>query len=122
MWSILPRVTLVQQKCNHEEADTKIPLFASTAESNVIAVATDCDVLVLLVATYAKLRPQFQWQMRYENYKYANIEGICNSLGYEASSFHSHFHAFSGWSRLTFFNVGKIMPFKRAFKRQIASP
>ena len=118
VWNILPRVTLVQQKCNHGEAGTKIPLFASTAESNVIAVATDCDVLVLLVATYAKLRPQFQWQMRYENYKYANIEGICNTLGYEASSFLSHFHAFSGCDVTSyFFNVGKIMPFKRAVEK-----
>ena len=111
VWSILPRVTLVQQKCNHEEAGTKIPLFASIAESNVIAVATDCDVLVLLVATYTKLRPQFQWQMRYENYKYANIEGICNTLEYEASSFLSHFHALSGC------DVGKIMPFKRSLEK-----
>ena len=58
VWSILPCVTLVQQKCNHEEADMKIPLFASTSESNVIAVATDCDILILLVATCAKLRQE----------------------------------------------------------------
>ena len=43
--------------CNHEEADTKIPLIAYLSKNHVVAVVTDFDVLVLLISMYAKKQP-----------------------------------------------------------------
>ena len=46
--------------CNHEEADTKLPLLASVANNNVVEVATDCDNLVLLISFCASKEPSYQ--------------------------------------------------------------
>ena len=113
---ILPDSVEVQQSCNHEEADTKIPLFASKANSNVVAVAADCDILVLLVNTYAINKPSFQWQMKYETNKYANIRDICKTLGNVASSL-VNFHIISGCDKTSyFFRQGKTNPFKKSLE------
>ena len=71
--------------CNHEEADTKIPLFASQSSKNVVAVAQDCDILVLLITAYATVKPTVNWQMKYAYNSFADIESIYNHLGDEVS-------------------------------------
>ena len=74
-------------RCNHEEEYTKIPLHASMANSNVVAVAADTDVFILLIEVFAQIKPDIQWQVRYEFNKYANINEICHRLGAETSMF-----------------------------------
>ena len=51
-------------KCNHEEADTRVILHASLSSDNIIVVASDTDVLVLMVNAFAKLQPTKGWQIR----------------------------------------------------------
>ena len=103
--------------CNHEEADTKLPLFAHLANNNVVAVATDCDVLVLLISLYAKKQPSFQWHMKYEKNKFANIADICKRLGPSTSKLLHQFHAITGCDTTSFFfSKGKINPFKRVLQ------
>ena len=60
-------------ECNHEEADTKVAMFACKSQTNCVAVAVDCDILILMIAAYTNQKPEFHWQMRYEIHKYANI-------------------------------------------------
>ena len=92
------------------------PLFASKANSNVVAVAADCDILVLLVNTYAINKPSFQWQMKYETNKYANIRDICKTLGNVASSL-VNFHIISGCDTTSyFFRQGKKIHSKNRLK------
>ena len=67
--------------CNHEEVDTRIVLHASFAEENVVVVAKDTDVLVLLVNEYSKLLPTREWVMKYDTNKYARIRKIVKYLG-----------------------------------------
>ena len=102
-------------ECNHEEADTKIPLFASQSSKNVVAVAQDCDVLVLLITAYATVKPKSKWQMKYANNMFADIESIYNHLGDEVSRCLIQYHALSGCDTTSFFyRLGKTQPFKRA--------
>ena len=58
IWSMKGNVVKEHGSCNHEEADTKVPLFACQSNSNVVAVASDCDVLVLMVTAHANFRPE----------------------------------------------------------------
>ena len=50
--------------CNHHEADTRIILHALNSEDEVIVVANDTDVLILLVYTYALHHLSRQWKMK----------------------------------------------------------
>ena len=43
----------ILEPCNHEEANTKIPLFAVQSTTNIVSVSQDCEVLVLLITEYA---------------------------------------------------------------------
>ena len=101
--------------CNHEEADTKIPLFASQSSKNAVAVAQDCDILVLLITAYATVKPTVKWKMKYAYNSFADIESIYNHLGDEVSRCLIQYHALSGCDTTSFFyGLGKTQPFKRA--------
>ena len=75
----------ILEPCNHEEADTKIPLLAVRSITNIVAVSQDCDVLVLLITAYALAKPNVRWQMKYDQDKLADIEAIVKNLGEEVS-------------------------------------
>ena len=61
IWSIKEKIYNEEGLSNHEEADTKVVMFASKSKSNVVVVASDCDILVLLVYAYAQHKPTFKW-------------------------------------------------------------
>ena len=102
---------------DHGEADTKLPLLASVANNNVVAVATDCDILVLLISFYATKEPSFQWFMKYETNKFAVIYDICQKLGPSVSKLLPQFHSITGSDTTSFFfSKGKLKPFKRVLQ------
>ena len=72
--------------CNHEEADSRIVLHASQSTKNVVVVAKDTDVLVILVYAYLRVSPVNSWVMRYDSSKFANIGTIAGFLGHEICS------------------------------------
>ena len=117
IWSIRGDVVTEHGPCNHEEADTKIPLFASSSGCHVVCVAQDCDILVLLIFAFANVRPEFRWQMRYEYAKFADVNSIYDNLGDHISKLLIHYHVISGCDTTSyFFRRGKILPFKKAVK------
>ena len=68
-WSINRKDCEYLFDCNHEEFDTRIVLHASLlVEENVVVVAKDTDVLVLLVNEYSELLPT-QEVMKYDTNK-----------------------------------------------------
>ena len=116
-WSI-NREICAYFDCNHEEVDTRIILHASLAEENVVVVAKDTDVLVLLVNEYSKLLPIQEWVMKYDANKYASISKIIKYLGPTVSNNISRFHAITGCDTTSyFFRVRKIVPFKKILKQ-----
>ena len=68
-------------ECNHEEADTRIILLASQENNDVVVVAKDADVLVLLVWAYTHHNIKHNWFFKYDAEKYVNICKICDYLG-----------------------------------------
>ena len=90
-------------------------LFMLLSIPIVIAVAEDCDVFVLMVTAYAMKRPQFKWFMKYGGYKYADVQKVVRTLGYDESKLLAHYHALTGCDTTSyFFRIGKTIPFKKA--------
>ena len=73
-------VTLLH-RCNHEEADTRLVLHAFLANSDVVIVASDTDVLILMIWTYHSYNLKFNWYFKYKNNRYADISKICSFFG-----------------------------------------
>ena len=51
--------------CNHEEADYRIVLHALLCKENLVVVAKDTDVLVLLIWAYSHFNVQYKWYLTY---------------------------------------------------------
>ena len=104
-------------KCNHEEADTRVILHASLSSDNIIVVASDTDVLVLMINAFAKLQPTKDWQMLYESSSYTSIRHIQNKLGMTICTLLPQLHGLTGCDATSFFfKVGKVSPFNKVLK------
>ena len=68
-------------ECNHEEGDYRLVLHALISQQDVVIVAKDTDVLVLLVWAYVHFNIQFKWYMMYEKGVFAEISIICQYFG-----------------------------------------
>ena len=71
--------TLLHQ-CNHEEADTRLVLHTFLAAGDVVVVASDTDILLLMVWVYYTHGLTYKWYFKYKNNKYAEISKICYYL------------------------------------------
>ena len=108
-WSINREDCAYLFDCNHEEVDTRIILHASLAEENVVVVAKDTDVLVLLVNEYSKLLPIQEWVMKYDANKHASISKIIKYLRQTVFNNIPRCHAITGCNTTSyFFRVRKL--------------
>ncbi len=82
--------------CNHEEADSRLILHAILANQDVVVVAKDTDVLVLLVWAYEKYSVTHQWFMKYERDSFADVGKICRFIGRQLCLSLPAFHSISG--------------------------
>ena len=108
-----------EKECyNHEEADTKVALYASKSNANVVVVAEDCDIFVLLITFFATRKPQLKWSVRYGGCKYAKIEDIVKNFGYNVCNFLMQYHAITGCDTTSYFyRIGKVIPFTNAIEK-----
>ena len=102
-------------ECNHEEADTRIPMHAALCSEDVV-VAKDTDIIVLLAYAYEKCSSVKQWLMKYDKQKYANIGKLCRFRGLVICKYLPQLHAITGCNATYFYRVGKINPLKRVLK------
>ena len=106
-------------KCNHEEADTRLILHASLQDTDVVVVAKDTDVFVLMVYAYNKLQPCSKWYMKIDHEKYVDISKVSNHLGTEISSYLPQLHSLTGCDTTSFFyGVGKIKVLNKVKKNK----
>ena len=56
-----------ESRCTHEEADTRLVLHALQADTDVVVVAGDTDVLVIMVWAYHTYQVTHNWYMRIDN-------------------------------------------------------
>jgi hypothetical protein len=83
-------------ECNHEEADYRLVLHALICQQDVVVVAKDTDVLVLLIWAYVHFNVGYKWYMMYEKGIYADISIICNYFGDIICENILSFHAITG--------------------------
>ena len=96
-------------KCNHEEADTRLNLHACLQDTNVVVVAKDTDVFVLMVYAYCVQKPAHKWYMKIDHDKYVDIDKVVDYLGEEIATKLSEIHALTGCDTTSsFFGKGKV--------------
>ena len=98
--------------CNHHEADTRIILHALNSEDEIIVVANDTDVLILLVYAYALHRLSRQWKMKVDTNRYIEITTIGEYYGRDVCLVFAAYHGITGCDTTSFpYKVGKIKLF-----------
>ena len=103
-----------EEKCYHEEADTRLVLIAFEEQTDVVIVAKDTDFLVLLVWAYSFYNVKYKWY-----FKYDRISVICDYVGRDLCLTLPAFHSLTGCDTTSyFFRTGKL----RAFKKVLADP
>ncbi len=104
----------VLHNCNHEEADTRLVLHALLADSDVVVVAKDTDVLILLIWAYERKNVGKRWYMKYDHNKYADIGKICKFLGRKICLNMPAMHAVTGCDTTSYlYKVGQVRVMKK---------
>ena len=101
--------------CNHEEADTRLVLHAVLSEQDCVIVASDTDVLILLVWAYNHFGMKKNCFLQYETNCYARISTICDFYGEDVCPHLPAFHTLTGCDQTSYFSgAGKSHIFSKA--------
>ena len=87
----------------HEEADSRIAIHASKSSGNIVIVAKDSDVLMLLIYSYSTCAICKEWVLKYDTNSYANIGTVCKYLGNAVSRNILQYYAIIGCDTASFF-------------------
>ena len=91
---------------------------ASKSSGNVVIVAKDTDVLILLIYSYSTCVISKERVLKYDTNSYANIGTVCKYLGNTVSRNILQYHAITGCDTTSFFyRIEKISPFKEVLKK-----
>ena len=105
--NVLPNIPLkAMEKCNHEEANTRILVYIKDAISkgakNAKVLTADTDVIVFLVGHFHELKPlyllvwvAFGMENNLRDYS-VNTLHVCDHIGEQKSKGLPIFHAFTG--------------------------
>ena len=107
--------------CNHHEADTRIIAHAIPADTPVVVVASDTDILILLVYAYHKFMKETgrQVQMKIDTERFVNIKTIAENLPEDAINCLPAYHSITGCDTTSYpFGVGKVRPWTKALKKK----
>ena len=103
--------------CNHEETDTRLVLQACLEDTNVVLVAKDTDVLILLIYAYEVVKPKCSWHMKIDYEKFIDITNVHAFLGSKISRYLPQIHAITGCGTTSFFyGIGKVKVLKKLKK------
>ncbi len=93
---------------------SRLPRSVTSLCFDVVIVAKDIDVLVLLVWAYSQYHVRHKWYLKYDAEKYADTGVICDSFGSDICSVCSAFHAITGCDTTSYFyRTGKLRIFKK---------
>ena len=103
--------------CNHEEADSRIPLHAAVSNTDCMIVSNDTDVFLFLIYAFYKCKSQKTWYMKYDNDKYVDIGKVFVYLGINMTENLLKFRSLTGCDSTSYFyRVGKIKVWKKLLK------
>ena len=100
--------------CNHEEADYRIVYHALSCKENVVVVAKDTDILVLLVWAYVHFNVKYKWYFSFEKHEFSDVSVICDHYGVEVCENLLRFHAITGCDTASYmYRVTKVNVFNK---------
>ena len=103
--------------CNHEEADTRLVLHACLQEKNVVIVAKETGMLILLVYPYEISKLKCSWHMKIDHEKFVDISKVNAFRGSRISRDLPQTHAITGCHTTSFlFGTGKVNILKKLKK------
>ena len=100
---ILPGGNKAESVCNHEKADTRLVLYASNFDSDVVVVCKDTDTLILTIWACLKLNITNNWYLKYDHKKLLISEKICSYLGKTLFLNLPKIHALTGCDTKSYF-------------------
>ncbi len=117
-WKITRDSATMLFQCNHEDADTRLILHACLEDTNVVIVAKDTDVFILMVYAYCMERPKAKWYMKIDHDRFIDIEKVVKFLGDTVSKQLPAIHALTGCDTTSsFFGIGKVKLIKKLIKQ-----
>ena len=120
-WLVTPEEVDKLQNCNHHEADTRIIRHTIKADNPVVVVASDTDILILLVYAYNKFLKDTdrQVQMKIDSERFVNIRTIVDNIPEDAINCLPAYHSITGCDTTSYpFGVGKVRPWNKALKKE----
>ena len=111
-WSSVPEfyqdlllLLLLQEKNNILSRLPEIKLLhGSKADSDVVVVCKDTDVLILTIWTYIKLNITNNWYLKYDHEKFVDIRKICSYLDKTLSLNLQKIQALTGYNITSYFH------------------
>ena len=76
---------------------------ACLSDTNIVVVAKDTEVMILLVYACAITMPTSEWFLKVDNENTVNIGKLNSYLGDKLSTYLPHTHAISGCDTTSFF-------------------
>ena len=67
--------------CNHEEADTRIMYHCTLEDKPAVVIASDTDILVLMVHVFASRLPDHGWFLQTKKNQLVNVSKIYDYIG-----------------------------------------
>ena len=71
--------------CNHEEADTRIMYHCTLEDKPAVVIASDTDILVLMVHVFASRLPDHDWFLQTKKNQLVNVSKIYDYIGNEVA-------------------------------------
>ena len=62
--------------CNHEEADTRIMYYCTLEDKPTVVIASDTDILILMVHVCASRLPDHDWFLQIKKNQFVNVSKI----------------------------------------------
>ena len=104
--------------CNHEEADTRIMYHCTLDDKPIVVIASDTDILMLLLYVFADRLPVHDWFLQIKKDQFVNLSKLHDVIGNEACLILIAMYVITGCDVVSyFFRKSKKVVFERLLKQ-----
>ena len=118
-WEITSAGVSVLPPCNHEEADTRVIYHCMMEDKPTVVIASDTDILILMVYAFASRLPTNDWYMQINRDQFVNISKIHDFTGNPVALILPAMFVITGCDTVSyFFRKSKKAVFEKVLKKQ----
>ena len=118
-WEISASGVQVLLPCNHEEADTRIMYHCTLEGKPTVVIASDTDILVLLIYAFAFRLPAHDWYLQIKKDQFVNVSKLHDFTGNAVALILPAMFVITGCDTVSyFFRKSKKVVFERLLKEQ----